>query len=85
MIGNDWGHPPFENGKVDGPRVPSCLRDSRPARRGAAGSRRLAWALGQMADAEARHALDHALAAEADDLVRREIQMALGDPTKAEK
>jgi len=60
------------------PALMHGLHDSEPLVRAAC-----AWALGQMADAETRQALDHALTAEANDLVRREIQMALSDPRGA--
>jgi epoxyqueuosine reductase len=67
-LGN-WGSPAAV------PALAHALRDPEPLIRGHA-----AWALGCVDAAEARQALDQALAAEADPWVREELKLALSTP-----
>jgi epoxyqueuosine reductase len=64
-LGN-WGNP------VALPPLVRALRDAEPLIRG-----HVAWALGRIATAEARHALHQALKAEADEWVQEEIRQAI--------
>lgn len=69
-LGN-WGSPEAV------PVLASALEDSEPLVRGHA-----AWALGRIASAEARGALQSALSSEEDPFVRDELELALfADPT----